>query len=237
MPTINTSLDNHMYYICEIIYQIPPFITYTCVYNSLKYTSDTLKTPTAMLSHLPPIPQSPASFDQVTRLSPKDTSAPLGYPDRRWPSISVSQVSAIQYLFACQISQRSMSCNMVKSGLTWSRVFHHRHLGRRVTAVTCLRWPTVRWHCSFGWRTYPENVSVPGLKTKSIGNEVIKWKHFPRYWPFVRGIHKGNPWVTGEVPSQRPVTPALCFLWFAPGRLSQQWRRRWDAITLIMTSL
>ena len=32
---------------------------------------------------------------------------------------------------------------MVKSGLTWSRVFSRRHLGRRVTAVTCLRRPTV----------------------------------------------------------------------------------------------
>ena len=21
-------------------------------------------------------------------------------------------------------------------------------------------------------------------------NDVIKWKHFPRYWPFVRGIHR-----------------------------------------------
>ena len=23
-----------------------------------------------------------------------------------------------------------------------------------------------------------------------IHDEVIKWKHFPRYWPFVRGIHR-----------------------------------------------
>ena len=21
-------------------------------------------------------------------------------------------------------------------------------------------------------------------------DDVIKWKHFPRYWPFVRGIHQ-----------------------------------------------
>ena len=36
-------------------------------------------------------------------------------------------------------------------------------------------------------------------------DDVIKWKHFPRYWPFVRGIHqshRGNLWV-------------WCFLWFA----------------------
>ena len=34
---------------------------------------------------------------------------------------------------------------------------------------------------------------------KSPYDDVIKWKHFPRYWPFVRGIH-------GEFPAQRPVT-------------------------------
>ena len=23
-----------------------------------------------------------------------------------------------------------------------------------------------------------------------VYDDVIKWKHFPRYWPFVRGIHR-----------------------------------------------
>ena len=27
-------------------------------------------------------------------------------------------------------------------------------------------------------------------KLASIHDDVIKWKHFPRYWPFVRGIHR-----------------------------------------------
>ena len=28
-------------------------------------------------------------------------------------------------------------------------------------------------------------------------NDVIKWKHFPRYWPFVQGIHQfiGHQWI------------------------------------------
>ena len=30
---------------------------------------------------------------------------------------------------------------------------------------------------------------VPGNAVISIHDDVIKWKHFPRYWPFVRGIH------------------------------------------------
>ena len=32
-------------------------------------------------------------------------------------------------------------------------------------------------------------------------DDVIKWKHFPRNWPFVRGIDR-----SGEFPTQRPVT-------------------------------
>ena len=34
---------------------------------------------------------------------------------------------------------------------------------------------------------------------------VIKWKHFPLYWPFVQGIHQ----FPGEFPSQRPVTQSF----------------------------
>ena len=37
-----------------------------------------------------------------------------------------------------------------------------------------------------------------GHKRCDIRDDVIKWKHFPRYWPFV--------WVPGEFPAQRPVT-------------------------------
>ena len=35
------------------------------------------------------------------------------------------------------------------------------------------------WHILFSWRC--REVSH---------DDVIKWKHFPRYWPFVRGIHR-----------------------------------------------
>ena len=66
-------------------------------------------------------------------------------------------------------------------------------------------------------------------------DDVIKWKHFPRYWPFERGIqrspvnspHKGQWRVTGllcgDFTGQRrsPLTKASdaelwCFLWSAP---------------------
>ena len=87
--------------------------------------------------------ESPASFDRVTCLPPKNASAPWGGVGSRWLTIIVWQVSYVQYLLACQKLQRSTPYNIVKNGLPWKRVFRRRHLGRQVTAVTCLRWPTV----------------------------------------------------------------------------------------------
>ena len=48
-------------------------------------------------------------------------------------------------------------------------------------------------------------ISMTCLPTNLLAthDDVIKWKHFPRYWPFVGG---DSP-VTGEFPLQRPVTP------------------------------
>ena len=39
-------------------------------------------------------------------------------------------------------------------------------------------------------------------KTVLFHDDFIKWKYFPQYWPF----YEGNPPVTGEFPSQGPVT-------------------------------
>ena len=54
-------------------------------------------------------------------------------------------------------------------------------------------------------------------------NDVIKWKHFPRYWPFVRGIHRSP--VNSRT---KPVTRS--FDVFFDLHLNQQLskhRRRW----------
>ena len=34
------------------------------------------------------------------------------------------------------------------------------------------------------WPMLPTHICAP------CHDDVIKWKHFPRYWPFVRGIHR-----------------------------------------------
>ena len=42
-------------------------------------------------------------------------------------------------------------------------------------------------------------------------DDVIKWKHFPRYWPFVRAIHR-----TRWIPNTKASDAELwCFLWSA----------------------
>ena len=54
-------------------------------------------------------------------------------------------------------------------------------------------------------------------------DDVIKWKHFPRYWPFVRGGEFTGP------PSQRPVTRSFgVFFDLRPiKRFSKQSLRWW----------
>ena len=62
--------------------------------------------------------------------------------------------------------------------------------------------------------TWMSNISRNRLGPKvenTKDDDVIKWKKLPRYLPSVRGIHKGNPRVTGGVPSQRPVTRSFVF--------------------------
>ena len=48
--------------------------------------------------------------------------------------------------------------------------------------------------------TYSTVLNILSSPTRDIfiHDDVIKWKHFPRYWPFVR--------VPGDFPAQRPVT-------------------------------
>ena len=60
-----------------------------------------------------------------------------------------------------------------------------------------------------------------------VHDDVIKWKHFPWYWPFVKGIHRWP--VTGELPAQWPMTRSFdVFFDLRPNKwLSKQWRRWW----------
>ena len=79
------------------------------------------------------------------------------------------------------------------------------------------------------WRWLIDALDVwPGtspVATEKRHNDVIEWKHFPPYWPFVRGIHRSP--VNSH--HKRPVTRSLCvsFDLRLNKRLSKQSKRRW----------
>ena len=71
--------------------------------------------------------------------------------------------------------------------------------------------PVMRQMALFIWMTNISRKRFGPQVENTKQNDVIKWKHFPRYWPSVRGIQKGNAQITGGVPSQRPVTQSFVF--------------------------
>ena len=57
--------------------------------------------------------------------------------------------------------------------------------------------PLLEQQANYPWRTFHQTDTQRHLQvTSSLGinrechDDVIKWKHFPRNWPFVRGIHR-----------------------------------------------
>ena len=76
-------------------------------------------------------------------------------------------------------------------------------------------------------------------------DDVMKWKHFSRYWPYVRAIHR---WPVDPPPPPPPPqkkkkssdAELWYFLWSAPEETVEQSLEtpvNWDAIALIMTTL
>ena len=53
------------------------------------------------------------------------------------------------------------------------------------------RWMLLPVH-SISYLNLTKNASIPQEPALNTWDhdDVIKWKHFPRYWPFVRGIHR-----------------------------------------------
>ena len=81
------------------------------------------------------------------------------------------------------------------------------------------------------WRQFCNPYSPVGCH-----DDVIKRRHFPRYWPFVRGIHRHR-----RIPLTKDSDAELwCFRWSATKQTVEQTFETpmiWDAIVLIMTSM
>ena len=85
----------------------------------------------------------------------------------------------------------------------WKRIYSMVCSRNQMTALG--RWcgATIYFQHKLYYRYRLCNSSIP--KNEIPHDDVIKWKHFPRYWPFVRGIHR-SPVNSPVGATQRPVT-------------------------------
>ena len=65
--------------------------------------------------------------------------------------------------------------------------------------------------CTLIWLFEATAHSIEKMETSQSHDDVIKWKHFPRNWPFVRGIHRSR-WIPHTKASDAEL---WCFLWSA----------------------
>ena len=106
-------------------------------------------------------------------------------------------------------------------------LWHFIHLGR---PLLCVRMDGVYIHIGF--------TVLKGLGTMllSIHDDVIKWKHYPRYCPFVRGIPRSPVNSTQKGQWRRGFVFSLICAW-RNGWVKIVMPMIWDTNALIMTSL
>ena len=62
--------------------------------------------------------------------------------------------------------------------------------GGRGGCKSLVRLSMVRQTCGQNMKIWGFSVERQAICVHTRYDDVIKWKHFPRYWPFVRGIHQ-----------------------------------------------
>ena len=80
--------------------------------------------------------------------------------------------------YLCQVGERTL--------YTWRNIARNE---RNVMSIECI----YNIECIGGIRDAPDALSLFLISWHVSAldhDDVIKWKHFPRYWPFVRGIHR-----------------------------------------------
>ena len=132
------------------------------------------------------------SFKGLSRLT-RNKISKLRIPDRHF-----------DYLRAVDSLHAQRPNNAESVSLSWLSWF----FSNAVIWNACpVRWGpdyciTIVWHGN--------SFRITGLF--SVHDDVIKWKHFPRYWPFVRGIHRSR-WIPHTKASDAEL---WCLLWSAP---------------------
>ena len=83
------------------------------------------------------------------------------------------------------------------------------------------------------WKMWSQEFSMSYIIHISH-DDVIKWKHFPRYWPFVRGIHRSPVNSPHKGQGRGALMFSLICAWIKGWTMARL--VIWDAISPIMTS-
>ena len=107
----------------------------------------------------------------------------------------------------CFEHAQNFTATMASMAMPERPVYHPWTTKATVLPPFCLQ----RRPGQFCGRTREAQRSQPLCRGGVINHDdVSKWKHFPRYWPFVRGIHR---WIPRTKASDAEL---WCFLWSAP---------------------
>ena len=105
---------------------------------------------------------------------------------------------------AIRMRSATRFCGILNDGIWRTKeILMHIYSNKLVMNIYQIIWSSVcllmqtHWYardrCNIG---YPPETHLKFISRESsfIQNhdDVIKWKHFPRYWPFVRGIHRSS---------------------------------------------
>ena len=154
-------------------------------------------------------------------------------------------------------NRRNLNCILKKKDpflVCVCSVFHAaNHItntyNRAITSTKLVSWRCHLSHAEVSGSGNGEvNISIPGtwwvhLCSQWFEKHLLEWKHsnhddaitwkcFPRYWPFVRGIHR---WLVVPLTKARCMV-LWCFVWYMPELMVEQTVELlviWDAILII----
>ena len=129
------------------------------------------------------------------------------------PKSPINNIPAlVQIMVWCRPGDKPLSEPMMVNLLD-AYMHHSASVSQRMEANT--KWPPFRWWYFqmylIEWKSAWFDSYFTEICSHGSHDDVIKWKHFPHNWPFVRGIHRSPV----NSPHKGQWCEALIFLWSA----------------------
>ena len=141
------------------------------------------------------------------------------------------------FLYIMQDNASTKLDSIAQYGLVLKKM--HKSFDSFLLSISCSRSQTWESQVLYGWHNcngFGIYDSVADMGANSRHDDVIKWKHFPRNWPFVRGIHRSPVNSPHKGQWRGALMFSLICVWINDW-VNNREAGDWDAIAPIMTSL